>query len=284
MSWVNENELRVIGMSRSGNHAIIYWLLSQISGPFCFLNCAEPAENPFHSARPLGHEAPFETNIPDFEFEAAGAGRHQRRAWLIHSYEDVFLRKLAETRETPGVGRSRDRTDLLILRDPFNLFASRRRFGLFSQDSGVASYIVTPRTAVRIWKQHAKQFLRRRRILKGRVITVSYLAWTKSFAYRKALADQLGLSFSDAGFGFVPDTAGGSSFDKRTCLGRPQAMKVHERWKHYAHDPSFLELFDDEMLELCREIFGPMEEIFTCIRERQAAPVEEAAVDDVVSA
>ena len=50
---VNENEIRVVGMSRSGNHAIINWILQGIRGPYCFLNCAEAGHNPFAWARPL---------------------------------------------------------------------------------------------------------------------------------------------------------------------------------------------------------------------------------------
>jgi hypothetical protein len=50
---LNRVEIRVIGMSRSGNHAIIDWVLSQARGRMCFLNCAEPGTNPFRSARPV---------------------------------------------------------------------------------------------------------------------------------------------------------------------------------------------------------------------------------------
>src|SRR3954452_23635037 len=91
-SHVNETEIRVVGMSRSGNHAIINWILAQCRGRSCFLNCAEPGFNPFTSARPLtpettGRGASFE----DFEIEAERRGRFSRKDLLIHSYEDTFL-------------------------------------------------------------------------------------------------------------------------------------------------------------------------------------------------
>jgi hypothetical protein len=50
----NRNEWRAVGMSRSGNHAIIQWLLAQAKGRTCFLNCTEPKNNPFARPRCLG--------------------------------------------------------------------------------------------------------------------------------------------------------------------------------------------------------------------------------------
>src|SRR5215218_6037913 len=89
---VNETEVRVAGMSRSGNHAIINWILAQWSGRTCFLNCAEPGCNPFVSTRPRTPELPgWRASYPDFEIEAERAGRLSRKDLLIHSYEDTFL-------------------------------------------------------------------------------------------------------------------------------------------------------------------------------------------------
>src|SRR5918998_959945 len=136
-------------MSRSGNHAIIDWILSQARGRTCFLNCAEPGTNPFVSARPLSDcEPPFRVNYPRFDAAREAAGRLSRKAYLVHSYEDVFLRGLAT--DARGVGTSRRRVDVLILRDPFNLFASRLARGIGE---------VTVPTAGRIWCQHAREYL-----------------------------------------------------------------------------------------------------------------------------
>ena len=52
----------------------------------------------------------------------------------MHSYEDAFLRSVEDPahvrRHEEAVGRSRRKFDVLILRDPFNLFASRRAAGV----------------------------------------------------------------------------------------------------------------------------------------------------------
>src|SRR3954454_14374775 len=124
--YVNRTEIRVVGMSRSGNHAIINWILAQSPGRTCFLNCAEPGCNPFVSARPRTPELPgWRASYPDFCIEAEPAGWLSRRDLLIHSYEDSFLGpfKMPENddRHDGPLGSAVHRIDLLIPRDPRNL-------------------------------------------------------------------------------------------------------------------------------------------------------------------
>ncbi|MEZ4727208.1 MAG: hypothetical protein R3E79_08760 [Caldilineaceae bacterium] len=132
--YVNQRELRIIGMSRSGNHAIIHWLLNQATGRTCFLNCVEGKTNPFVSARPLQSGGiPYAVNYPTFNWDSERRGKFSPKDLLIHSYEDNFLgyvcHPVFEQHHDQWVGPSRQRYDVLILRDPFNLFASRlRRF------------------------------------------------------------------------------------------------------------------------------------------------------------
>src|SRR3954454_24786845 len=131
---VNEAEIRVVGMSRSGNHAIINWILAQGPGRTRFLNCAEAGYNPFVSARPRTPELPgWRASYEGFEIEAERAGRLGRKDLRIHSYEDTFLGPFKkpenEARHDAEVGSSARRIDLLILRDPRNLFASRLASG-----------------------------------------------------------------------------------------------------------------------------------------------------------
>lgn len=247
--FVNQQALRVIGLSRSGNHAIIRWILQQAPGRTCFLNCAEGKTNPYLSARPLASGLPYETNDPDFDWERERCGEWSYKDLLVYSYEDSFLgyvcHPLFEENHERWLGCSRQRQDLLIVRDPFNLFASRRRAGLSA---------VSHKTAVRIWKQHALEALGRRRYLGRSSLWVYYNRWVTDRAYRQQIASRLGLSFSDAGIDRVPETGGGSSFDGMRYDGAAQRMKVLERWKVYQHDPAYLRLFDSELIELTQQL------------------------------
>lgn len=249
----NNVELRVAGMSRSGNHALLHWILAQAPGRACLLNCAEPRTNPFLSARPLGNGKAYRVNYRGFSLKRERAGQLSRKDWLVHSYEDCFLTMLAsepfETHHDDWVGRSAMRIDVLVLRDPFNLFASRLKSGY----SGV-----TPRTAVRIWKQHARQALGLRRILPHRPTVVLFNAWHGDRSYRRRLAEELDLDFTDAGKEEVADCAGGSSFDRRMCHGRASQMQLADRWKHFVDDPRYHGLFDAELCDLSEQLFGSL--------------------------
>ncbi|MBK6265580.1 hypothetical protein JKA74_11075 [Marivirga sp. S37H4] len=255
---VNKNELRVVGMSRSGNHAIINWIIQQLNGRYCFLNCAEPKTNPFYTARPLHQEATYRANYNGFDLEAEKVRNFSKKDYLIHSYEDCFLsmlnHKTFEEQHDAFVGPSENRLDILILRDPFNLFASRIRSGLYKEKKPGAQ--VTPLTARRIWKQHAREALGLKRHLQQKKIVINYNLWVFDPEYRQNIAIQLGLAFTDNGFHEVSDVAGGSSFDGLKFENRAGNMKVLDRWKHYVDDPAYKMIFDDELIDLSHQVFG----------------------------
>jgi hypothetical protein len=251
-SIVNQTEIRVVGMSRSGNHAIIEWMLAQATGRTCLLNCAEPGHNPYLWARPLSPREPgHRANFPlDIERERAGA--FSRKDYLLHSYEDVFLGAFRKPEHVGArerwVGASRRRIDVLILRDPFNLFASRLAAGVS---------VLSPELAVHVWCQHARQFLGRRRYL-DHPICINYNRWASSASYRRSVSQQLGLKFDDRSAHHVPSCAGGSSFDGLAYDGDASGMRVFDRWRRYAHDPDYLNLFTGEIRALAREIYGQL--------------------------
>ncbi len=246
--------MRIVGMSRSGNHAIINWILSQASGRTCFVNCAEPRCNPFTSARPMADGREIVASYRPFCVAAERRGEHSHKDLLLVSYEDCFLGPIAseafERRHEEWVGSSLRRTDVIILRDPYNLFASRRRSGIGG---------VTHGAVLRIWKQHAREVHGIRRYLDRSRVAISYNRWVADRSYRRGLAAALGLEFTDTGLERVPATGNGSSFDGLTYDGCAQVMRTHERWRHFEHDPEFTALFDDEVHELSRRIFGTCE-------------------------
>ncbi|MFU8816709.1 MAG: hypothetical protein ACNA7W_15280 [Pseudomonadales bacterium] len=238
-------------MSRSGNHALINWMLAQAQGRSCFLNCTEPGHNPFTSARPQDDGAVCRANYADFDLQREQRGRFSSKDLLIYSHEDCFLGSLrkreAEAQHDLWLGRSRRRLDVLLLRDPFNLFASRLKAQL--QPGNHA-------TALRIWKQHAREFLGLGRHLGADRVVVSYNRWVRDHEYRRDLAELLELEFTDAGRLEVPQVASGSSFDGLKFHGRAADMAVTERWRWLDQFFCPSELFDAQTLELGERIFG----------------------------
>ncbi|MBW3596641.1 MAG: hypothetical protein KY475_05135 [Planctomycetes bacterium] len=250
---VNQNEWRVVGMSRSGSHAVINWLLAQMDGRTCFLNCAEPKHNPFERLRPLGSGSSYVANYREFDLEQERRGKQSRKDYLIYSHEDCYLGLLRngpwEEQHDQWIGPSASRRDILVLRDPFNLFASRIKYGIGE---------VPPRRAMQIWKQHARQFLGERRPLPRTPVRISYNHWFQDRKYRRSVAQELGLHFTDASFEVVPDTAGGSSFDGLRYRRRASKMKVLDRWRELLGNEEYEQLFDEEVLRLAEAIFGPL--------------------------
>lgn len=249
---MNSIEVILAGLSRSGNHAIVDWMWAQARGRRVLLNCAEGKTNPFASCRPLADGRPWRSSDPAFDIAAERAGALTAKDWLLHTYEDAFLGHvfspiLAE-RHDAWVGRSARRVDMLVLRDPFNLIASRDRGGIPTP----------PALTRRLWKQHAREFLGDRRLLRHDKLPVSYNRWVADTAYRRRIADHLGLRFTDAGRETVAGCHGGSSFDGRTYDGRATAMPVLDRWRTRADDPDFWAAFDDEMVALAERAFGAL--------------------------
>lgn len=263
----NGRTIRILGLSRSGNHPIINWILAQLRGRWCFFNCVEPKGDPLYWARPMDDGRSILTAGLDFDHEAERAGRHARKDAVLISCEDAFLGPafgpIATRVQDAALGSSGRRDDLVILRDPFNLIASRRKAGLAA---------VSERTALRIWRQHARAALASRAGRAGPA-AINYPQWLQDRGYRQAVAEGLGLEFTDAGRHDVPACANGSSFDGRAFHGRAHEMALLDRWRHYADDASFWSLFDDETLELARALFGAAAEgpLAGAVRARSAA-------------
>jgi hypothetical protein len=249
-------------MSRSGTHAIIDWLLAQCSGRFCFLNCAEPKQNPFSSARVLEEDRVYRANYPGFNLRAEAQGRFSRKNLLLYSYEDAQLGAVTNSEWERGhdslVGTSERRINILILRDPFNLLASRIRSGLYDNRYIWGQKVVTNKMAMRIWKQHAREIAGKRRRLPAPTVHILYNDWARSQAHRRSILHQIGLPMLNDRILHVPRVADGSSFDGLSMDGEPGRMAVHERWKQFMDDPNYINCFDDQVLELSDAIFGPL--------------------------
>lgn len=82
---------------------------------------------------------------------------------------------------------------MLILRDPFNLFASRLAWDRRMRSLGdVGTRLVPPHTARRIWKQHAREILGQRRHLGPERVDIRYGAWVTDRDHRAEVARRIG--------------------------------------------------------------------------------------------
>jgi hypothetical protein len=233
--WVVKKEIRIFGMQRSGNHAIINWITKQQPGYVFFLNHGDPL-------------APFDAHR-DYQPPSKPIDL------FVHSYEDhrfsPQLLRIADSNRSFYYDLPKAHYDLLVLRDPLNLFASRLRSG-YTGARRNDRYNQTD-----LWLTYAEEYLGKTQSLGPSKVPVSYNQWCTDEAYRKNLARCLGLQFSDAGFNEVPVYGGGSSFEGRKKNGQASDMNTRDRWKHFVDDESFITCFrDPRIINTSEKIFG----------------------------
>ena len=170
---INEVEIRVAGMRRSGNHAIINWLVSHYNDSVCFLNNCEIG-NPLVN---YGKDSLDKFNGNSlFDFEKEGQGDFRKKDCLIYSYEDKLLEDIFtehfNDNHNKWLGKSKYRYDVLILRDPFNMFASR----LFRW-SRTKEFIFRSKKDSALWKSYAREYLGRTSLLSHNKIVINYNRW-----------------------------------------------------------------------------------------------------------
>ncbi|QDH70995.1 hypothetical protein [Marilutibacter alkalisoli] len=205
------------GMKRSGNHALVRWLLPQIDGTF--VNNAIPIGPILRGVETMPDPAPFiawQASRPELRKEKPGGK-------LLVGLEDLELS--VSPWQVEGVRMHR----LLILRRPEQMFSSRVRHAsrvemvAFPKDNNHVMQRVST-----VWKQHARCFLGLEDTYPGRV-AISFEAWVTCRDYRHAISEALGLVFDDSAFGKVGLQGGGSSFDGMAYEGRGHEMNVLDR-------------------------------------------------------
>lgn len=144
-----------------------------------------------------------------------------------------------------------------VIRDPFNWFASSMKHLRGEPDTTPEYGVFTMRRLVEGYKELCREYLGLTHILPDNALPIIYNRWFAENDYRLELAKELQLRTHYKGMESVPKAAGGSSFDGKSFDGRASEMKVTERWKHFRGDGFYKSLFDDELLELTKPIFGP---------------------------
>lgn len=135
--------------------------------------------------------------------------------------------------------------NVIVLRDAFNFMASRYKRNQQTEHDMIGR-------ALHDWKIHAKEFLGYTHNLDN-LICINFNKWVYSISYKKKIAKKLNMPYSEKGFYEVPKYGNGSSFSGLNYL---KSRDVLHRWKIYANDINFQNLFDSESLSLNKKIFG----------------------------
>ena len=243
---------------------MINWIRYQLPGRHWFLNDCRAEESPFAGAQL--HDSVIRGIWGEHKVFHPGRELRGARAYkgsFLYNYEDLDLRevptRLPLADETRWIGNSGARNDVVILRDPFNLLASRLKWAYGSHDRPSKPTLDGVSASVTLWKVYAREFSGRTEHLSDR-IAISYNRWFADRGYRDALAQRFEFVNRETGVSEVArwgPSVSSDSFDGLKFDGRAQDMKVLSRWRQFEGDPLFRRLVaDPELHELSREIFG----------------------------
>lgn len=233
----------VLGLRRSGNHALIGWILDRTAGPAVFYNNIPPAGPPGSAV------------MSESRLRFGGPGR------IVLGYEDASA---AAVFEGPLSGWLAERARcvprlsvVVILRDPHNLFASRLR--KWPDRFADASEIAAERALYRAHLALAVAGGAPDLPAGAELVAVRYDRLVGSPAYRSALAVQLGLRPGAGRLEAVSAYGHGSSFDGTSLDGAALARRVLGRWQGMAGDPRLKAVLEDRALMAEAEaVFGPL--------------------------
>ena len=219
-------EYLIFGLSRSGLHPVASWIMTMCHGPAIYLNHVDlngkPAFSPEYHNGATKDKADFVFNVMENKTPIEVARYIKKNPKLV---------------------------PILVMRDPYNLFASRLVLGRRRDLGGWMTG-----KHVRLWKKYARQSLREN--WPRNVLLIKYNEWAVRADKRILIAERLGLKTDGAPLLAVPKHGGGSSFDLHEFKGKGDKMQVNARWKQLRRDVYYLKLFDQEVESLAKDLFA----------------------------
>ena len=226
-----------IGMPRSGNHGIIQWMLDSFDSVMFFNN--------FHLK---GNYLDRPRYLPRIE-------EHKPAVIIISLEVEDILERLNHQNLN-----YKDDIKVLLIRDPYNLYASKRQLAT-KRKKGWAYADKKVHTFARNWKQYAREWLGDTNYL-GDKACISYNRWVEDGVYRRGILKHIGADRWD-----VPNNKmmtrlpravdgkanggtklPGSSFDGFKNKDTANEQAVFERWKHYENTHAMKILREDKEL------------------------------------
>jgi hypothetical protein len=230
----------VLGMKRSGHHAIAYWIAHNLKGQTLLHNDCSKGWG-------KGELIPSSNQAMQSKAQCVGEGSYIGDVYNIEDFNVNHL-KTFDFRKFQSLKKYDKVFMLLVLRDHYNWIASSLKTG-----GGPAKRIVK---RIELWKRQAKFCLDEKGYSKDGIFRISYNEWFSQENYRSALASYILLDSHDKGVNLTSPRGGGSSFDRMKFKRKAQQMNVLKRWKCYQKDTYFNQLIKDpELVKLSSRFF-----------------------------
>lgn len=255
---------KFFGLQRSGNHAVLNWLLG-LDQPNTLL---------FHQVR-AGEDLldnPAGVSVPDGTLAYANREKGKKKVHpenidyfsrlekgnLLLTYEgyrigelnDSFLNKPALDR----FGSPETSINITVIRNPFNMLPSYyklrvRTMEAKGKDMNWVMHLMDRQ--LEIWKSYAFLHLHSS-FTRGEIISISFDQWVSDRNYRDSLAKRLGYVNFDKYIDFFSDAGGGSSFSTKSS----DRKSVLSRWSEADKDLGDLFSKHKEVVDYAALIFG----------------------------
>jgi len=228
---------------RSGHHAIIEWFSNQLNNDTYFLN-----DNDHAWGRPIRFPKINNGNLEylnnEYKTDKIGIGTKD----LIYNYEDRLLSQF----NTPEFIEElkTNNANIIILRDPFNLLASRMKHWVEYQPQLLQN-------GINLWVEYAQEILEETNLIPNKHIII-YNKWFTDRDYRKSITSNFSnMTHNDSCMNIVPEWGRGSTFDGLNYQNNASQMKVLERYKTIANKEFLQDLVNNEVFNKYTElIFG----------------------------
>jgi len=249
-----DNRFITLSLQRSGQHAVIHWLCTQIRNIVHFNHCHFERVHLRNWITPINNRVVYyrdseqlDSGIQDRESLISFLADIPEYQHLLYSFEDFDIENALITKYV----RTSNPTVILILRDPYNWLASS-----IKHDRNSPRLLAAKKS---ILVKYLEQALGVKNYLTGPVVVISYNQWVTQADYRRSICRELGVPFSetaDRTLSSIQNFGGGSSFDGLHLDKDQLKSNVFQRWKQFASDPLYRELLDDDYLnELATRFF-----------------------------
>lgn len=224
--------LRVFGLRRSGNHAVINWLQRNAPGgrALFFNNCAA-GRDPFMSFRAVeidGRHAGGAEADPRRLARDAGDGTA-----LILSYEDAMPNARRRRPVSAGIDEAAVDFEVIVARGFLNWAASLVKKLQANPDFTAHRRVGIVLKAVGTYGQMLDILLAEDA---PGVVPIRYDDWMVSPEYRAGILRRLGFELRDDSLGVVQPYGNGSSFQDAAAVDE---LQTNQRWRQMEHDPEY---------------------------------------------
>lgn len=255
VSTVAARRFITLSLKRSGQHAVINWLCSQIQNTIHFNHCTFKRRYLRNWISPINNRIThysgsekFDSGIQSEERMTELLSDMTNYSSLLYSFEDLDI----DNKLLKKYVSSNNPTVILIIRDPYNCFASTMKRRDCDYDA-----LENKKYILKKYLHNATGSIMS---LGVPVVTINYNLWVTDSTYREHICTELDISFSplaDKSIMEVPDFGGGSSFDGINPRSDSKHTDVFERWKEFESDRDYRNLMNDtELMNLTKSFFG----------------------------